>query len=307
MLKKLAQNSQQSLNKVLVNYYLFSFLTLFLLFYSKASLSDDFVSTNEIVKQIEKSLIFDKESKQKIDVYKSRESNKVSDINIEAGKSSVLTINESNLNSGIEIVVVDNKKENFDLKEKEKLAYNSAMIGQYEVSIQIFKQILKEQPSNTYAKFSLATVYQKIGQSRQAKDLYHQLLISDYENKEEVLGNLFAILVDESPRDSIYLLTRLSVQNPDSSTILAHTALAYDKIKNYDKAISFFTKAIFLDDTNISYKFNLAIIYDKAEKLEKALELYSEVAKNYFNSNNLNTSIPIEIIQKRIETIRNKL
>ncbi len=271
------------------------------------SLAEEFVSTNDIVKQIEKSLVFDKESKQKIDFYKSRENDKTSDITIEAGKSSVLTINEKNLNSGMEIVVVDNKKENFDLKEKEKLAYNSAMIGQYEVSIQIFKQILKEQPTNSYAKFSLATVYQKIGQSRQAKDLYHQLLKSDYENKEEVLSNLFAILVDESPRDSIYLLSRLSIQNPDSSTILAHTALAYDKIKNYDKAISYFTKAIVLDEFNLSYKFNLAIIYDKAEKLEKALEMYNEVAKNYFNNNSSNIAIPIEIVQKRIETIRNKL
>jgi tetratricopeptide (TPR) repeat protein len=307
MLKRQNQILQKNLKKILAKNSLSLSLALLFFISSESSHSEEFVSTNEIVKQIEKSLIFDKESKQKIDVYKSRDSNKVSDISIEAGKSSVLTINESNLNSGMEIVVVDNKKENFDLKEKEKLAYNSAMIGQYEVSIQIFKQILKEQPSNTYAKFSLATVYQKIGQSRQAKDLYHQLLKSDYENKEEVLSNLFAILVEESPRDSIYLLTRLSVQNPDSSTILAHTALAYDKIKNYDKAISFFSKAISLDDTNISYKFNLAIIYDKAEKLEKALELYSEVAKNYFNNNNLNTAIPIEIVQKRIETIRSKL
>jgi len=307
MLKRQNQILKKNLKKILAKNSLSLSLALLFFISSKSSHSEEFVSTNEIVKQIEKSLIFDKESKQKIDVYKSRDSNKVSDISIEAGKSSVLTINESNLNSGMEIVVVDNKKENFDLKEKEKLAYNSAMIGQYEVSIQIFKQILKEQPSNTYAKFSLATVYQKIGQSRQAKDLYHQLLKSDYENKEEVLSNLFAILVEESPRDSIYLLTRLSVQNPDSSTILAHTALAYDKIKNYDKAISFFSKAISLDDTNISYKFNLAIIYDKAEKLEKALELYSEVAKNYFNNNNLNTAIPIEIVQKRIETIRSKL
>lgn len=266
---------------------------------------DEYVSTNDIVKQIEKSLIFDKESKQRIDVYKSRQDSKAPDISIESGKSDVLTINESDINSGMEIVIVDEKKENFDIKEKERLAYNSAMIGQYEVAIQIFKQIIKDQADNTYAKFSLATVYQKIGQYRQAKNLYHELLKSNYENKEEVLGNLFTILVDESPRDSIYLLSRLSIQNPDSPIILAHSGLAYEKIKNYDKAISYFLKAINLDDSNISYKFNLAIIYDKAGKFEKALEMYSEVVKNYFNTNN--NSIPIEVVKKRIETIKNKL
>ncbi|MFM7621236.1 MAG: tetratricopeptide repeat protein [Alphaproteobacteria bacterium] len=278
---------------------------MFLFLSLKAKAESEYVSTNDIVKQIEKSLIFDKESKQRIDVYKSRQDDKSADISIESGKSDVLTINESNINSGIEIVIVDEKKENFDIKEKERLAYNSAMIGQYEVAIQIFKQIIKDQSNNTYAKFSLASVYQKIGQYRQAKNLYHELLKSNYENKEEVLGNLFTILVDESPRDSIYLLSRLSIQNPDSPIILAHTALAYEKIKNYDKAISYFLKAINLDDTNISYKFNLAIIYDKAQKIEKALEMYSEVVKNYFSTNN--NSIPIEVVKKRIETIRNKL
>ena len=43
----------------------------------------------------------------------------------------------------------------------------------------------------------------------------------------------------------------------------------------------------------------------KANKIEKALELYTDVVKNYFN--NQNSSIPIEIVQKRIETIKNKL
>ena len=278
---------------------------LLLLCYSISSHAQDNISNNDIVKQIEKSLIFDKESKQRIDVYKSREPDKISDFTIESGKSQVLTINENNLNTKFDIVVVDDKKENFDIKEKEKLAYNSAMIGQYEVSIQIFKQILKDQPNNSYAKFSLASVYQKIGQVRQAKTLYHQLLKSDYENKEEVMNNLFTILIDESPRDTLYLLSKLSIQNPDSTQILAHTALAYEKLKNYDKAISYLLRAINLDEQNLNLKFNLAIIYDKANKIEKALELYTDVVKNYFN--NQNSSIPIEIVQKRIETIKNKL
>ncbi len=296
--KKFCLNLRNSFFRVSVLLSLFFFNSTLLA-------QDEYVSTNDIVKQIEKSLIFDKESKQRIDVYKSRQDSKSPDISIESGKSDVLTINESDINSGMEIVIVDEKKENFDIKEKERLAYNSAMIGQYEVAIQIFKQIIKDQPDNTYAKFSLATVYQKIGQYRQAKNLYHELLKSNYENKDEVLGNLFTILVDESPRDSIYLLSRLSIQNPESPIILAHSALAFEKIKNYDKAISYFLKAINLDDSNISYKFNLAIIYDKSGKFEKALEMYSEVVKNYFNTNN--NSIPIETVKKRIETIRNKL
>ncbi|NBV05664.1 MAG: hypothetical protein EBS06_00305 [Proteobacteria bacterium] len=284
-----------------------NFLSLFFLiatiFATSANLAlaENYVDTTEVVKEIEKTLLFDKSSRQQINSYKPKE--------LKKKKNNSLTINHSDKDftteddTKIEIIVVDPKSPNFDAREKEKLAYNAALNGQYEVSIELYKQVLAIEPENNYTKFSLAVVYQKLGQNRQAKTIYYDILKSDYENKEQVIGNLLSILVDESPRDALYLLSRLTAENPQSSYILAQAALAYDKAKNYDQAIALLKQAIIYDPTRIDYKYNLAVIYDKTSEYDNAFSLYSEVLKS---GNSVNQSIPIDQIKKRVEFIRNK-
>lgn len=282
-----------------ISNFLTIYFTLFVLASSNSSLAESTVSNTDIVKQIEKSLIFDKDSRQKIDFYQNQNSNKKSDFSIIAGEQS-----EQDLKSEVDIVVANPKAQNYDMRQNERLAYNAALIGQYEVAIALYKKIIDAEPDNSYAKFSLAIVYQKIGQFRQAKTLYYEMLKNNPDNQEEIVGNLLSILIEESPRDATYLLSRLSTQNPKSPNILAQAAIAYDKVKNYDQAIYLMEKVVALDPDNLDYKYNLAVIYDKTERYQRALELYSDVAKNYSQNNQ---SIPLEQVQQRIQSIRNKL
>ena len=272
---------------------------IFLVFFAQKSFADDYVSTNDVVKEIERTLIFDKSSRQQIDFYKKKNLSRKSDINIEAGNDE-----KSTSSVKIDMVVADSKVGSASLREKEQIAYNSVLIGQYEVAIELYKQVLEKERDNSYSKFALATVYQKIGQFRQAKTLYYQMLKSGVENQEEVVGNLLDILIEDSPQDATYLLSRLAVQNPDSPNILAFAALAYNKAKNHDQAISLMQKAITLDSENVDYKYNLAVIYDQTEQYSKALDLYSEVVRKYSDANQ---SVPIDQVKKRIEFISTKI
>jgi tetratricopeptide (TPR) repeat protein len=263
------------------------------------ALADDLSSNNDVIKQIEKTLLFDKDSREKINVYSKKKSAKKSDFTIVAGDA-----NDTASNNKIEIFVVDPKSENFDLREKEKLAYNAALIGQYEVAVELYKQVIALEPSNIYSKFSLAVVYQKLGQNRQAKTLYRDLLKNNPDNQEEIIGNLLAILIEESPKDAAYLLSRLTTQNPNSAYILAQAAIAYDKNKNYSKAIELLEKAVEIDAQNLGYKFNLAVIYDKTAQSEKAIDFYSQIEQRHSESD---STISIEQVQNRLQTLRNKL
>ncbi len=259
----------------------------------------DYVSTGDVVKEIEKTLLFDKDAREQIDFYQ-KKTIKRSDINIVANVSD----QQSSSANNFDVVVVDPKNGNYDEREKEKIAYNSVLIGQYEVAIELYKQVLAVEPDNKYDKFSLAVVYQKIGQFRQAKALYYELLKSNPENQEEIVGNLLAILVEESPKDAVYLLSRLTIQNPSSAYIFAQAALAYDKVKNYDQAINLLQKAIALDGSNVDYKYNLAVTYDKTGQFDKALESYQDITKDYSEGNE---SVSIDKINNRIESIKKKL
>jgi tetratricopeptide (TPR) repeat protein len=263
--------------------------------------AESYVSTNDVVKEIEKTLLFDQGAREEINAFAAKKKkSKKSDYTIKAG----ITDEKSDVASDIDITVTDSKALNLDVKEKEKLAYNAALTGQYEVAIELYKQVLKSEPDNSYDKFSLAVVYQRIGQFRQAKTLYYQLLKTNPTNQEEIIGNLLSVLVEESPRDAVYLLSRLTVQNPSSAYIFAQAAVAYDKIKNYDQAIILLQKAISIDQTNADYQYNLAVIYDKTSQFQKALDMYANVEQNYTDDN---SSVPIEQVRDREAAIKSKI
>jgi tetratricopeptide (TPR) repeat protein len=267
--------------------------------FAQISFANDYVSTGDVVKEIEKTLLYSKSSREQIDFYQQQKAKRKSDIAISSEGSK-----KSPNSNQISIVVNDSKASNITLREKEQLAYNSVLIGQYEVAIELYKQVLSKEPNNNYAKFALATVYQKIGQFRQAKSIYYQMLKSGADNQEEVIGNLLDILIEDSPQDATYLLSRLAVQNPDSADILAYASMAYDKVKNYDQAILMLQRAIVLDSDNLSYRYNLAVIYDKTEQYDKALDLYSQVIRQ---SPTDNQDIPLDQVKQRVEFIKEKL
>lgn len=283
--------------------YFLSTLLLFFVF-NKSSLAtqSNYQITNDIIKEIESSLLFDNESRNKLDVYNTDYTVKKADYTINSGNNSELEAQKGL----IDIVLVDENSQSFDVRKKEKLAYNSALVGQYEVAIELFKQVLKKEPKNQYSRFSLAVIYQQLGELEKAKILYSSLLKEDPKNREEIIGNLLAILIEENPKDASYLLSRLAIQSPKSSYILAQSAIVYDKLKKYDESINLLKRAIEIDPKNIGYKYNLAISYDKNSQYEEALKNYLEVVEDYSREESDNF-IVIEEVQKRINAIKGAL
>ena len=258
------------------------------------------VSTNDIIREVEKTLLFSDDERSKMESMQNQ-LNQKSDFTIIAGNKKDETTNDA-----IEVKVNETRQTvNIDTRTKEKMAYNATLNGQYEVAVELYKQVVAAEPNNNYALFSLATIYQKIGQLRQAKAIYYQLLQNNPENKEEIISNILSTLAEESPRDALYLLARLSSSHPQSPYILVQTALAYSSVKNYDKASELLRRAIALDPDRLDYKYNLAINYDKAGDYEKAFTAYQEILRNY-NDNKWAAAIPLQAIQLRLETIKNK-
>jgi tetratricopeptide (TPR) repeat protein len=114
-------------------------------------------------------------------------------------------------------------------------------------------------------------------------------------------NNIIAILIEESPREAIYMLTRLTIQNPQRHYLFASIALAYEKMSDYNSAIKNYTKALELDYGNMNYCYNLGVLYDQNKEYEKALEMYSNVVKNNDSSN---LEIALDSVKRRIEKIK---
>ncbi len=282
------------------NFLVIIFIVFFTTTLSSANPLQNSVSTNDIIREVEKTLLFSDDEKSKMELMK-QQLNQKSDFTIVAGdkneeKNDALTINIKETKKVIDV----------DTRTKEKMAYNATLNGQYEVAIELYKQVIAVEPDNNYALFSLATIYQKVGQLRQAKTIYYTLLQNNPTNKEEIISNILSTLSDESPRDALYLLARLSASHPQSPYILVQTALAYGGVKNYERASELLRQAIVLDPDRLDYKYNLAIIYDKAGNYDRAFSSYQAVIRGY-NNNKWAATIPLKAVQMRLETIQDKI
>ena len=259
------------------------------------------IGNSDLTREIEKNLLFDKSAQEKFDVYNNEYGSNLVD------KPTMGSLPEKDEDEKkytpeeMSIVMVDKVKIDKDVREKERLAYNSVLVGQYEIAIQMYKEILQKEPQNLYAKYSLGVVYQRLSQNKQAKNIYYDLLKGDAENKDEIINNIIAILIEESPREAIYMLNRLTIQNPEKHYLFASMALAYEKISDYNSAIKNYTKALELDYNNIDYCYNLGVLFDQNKEYEKALEMYSMVVKNNDSSNR---EIALDSVKRRIEKIK---
>lgn len=290
MRQKIGQNKLRGLTALVLPCLLFFCLDVFA--------ANNNTSDSELTQKIEDVLMFDEQIKPI--------SQDKSELNFDPDKSH--KIEQSQDAPLIDIIVNEQRTIiNTDIRTKEKIAYNAANAKQYEAAIELFKQVVEAEPDNFYAAFSLATIYQKLGQFKQAKALYYKLLQTNPENKEAIIGNVLSLMIEESPQASLYVLSRLASQNPNSAYILARTASAYAKAKNYDQAINMMHRAINLDPTRIDYKYNLAVIYDEAQNYDKALSVYNEVMHNYAEGSFDASGIPIDKVRKRINTIKEKV
>ncbi len=276
-------------------------ILLLITFFSQSANAQFASGNSDITREIEKSLLFDKSTQEKFDVYNNEYGENLVD-KPTMGDAPIKDEEEKKYTpEEMSIVLVDKVKIDKDIREKEKLAYNSVLVGQYEIAIEIYKEILQKEPKNLYAKYSLGVVYQRLNQFKQAKNIYYELLRGDTENKDEVINNIIAILIEESPREAIYMLNRLTIQNPEKHYLFASMALAYEKISDYNSAIKNYVKALNLDYNNINYTYNLGVLYDQNKEYEKALEMYESIVKN---NNNSNPEIAIDSIKRRIEKIK---
>lgn len=182
-------------------------------------------------------------------------------------------------------------------------AYQAVKLKEYEIAIKLYKEILALNSKDNFTKLSLATTYHILGQYVQAKPLYIELL-PVFPNSEQLISNLLSIIIQESPYEAIYLLPALAEKYSSSPVIQAQTSVAFSTVERYNDAIKYIKNAIYLDEGNIEYKYNLAVLYDATKQYEKAYKVYQDVA-TYIKNNQVN-SISLKKVNERIKQI-NKL
>ena len=251
-------------------------------------------SALNIAEQVEKNLIYSKEIIR----------NPEDDIIINRGKRDKQMLEEAdNISQDKKIEVKAQKvKEDKRLTALKQKAYDAINIGQYEIAVKLYKQVLEKDRKDTYAILGLATAYQYLGDYLQAKPLFLDI-IDKFPDDQQIMANLLNIMIQESPYEAVYLISNIADKNTNSHLFQAQASLAYTKIKNYDKAIDYIEKALSLDNNNVEYKYNLAVLYDLTGNLTQAKNLYTDVLDYYASNNNIIYNLPVGEVKRRVELL----
>jgi len=184
-----------------------------------------------------------------------------------------------------------------NLSEIKNKAYKAALGGQIEAAIQLYKQALSVEPNNTNTIFALGSLYHHMHQVDDAKKMYKKVLEVD-PSHAKAINNYIALMSEDSPNIALKELRELEQSNPEYAPVLAQIGMIYAKLQRYQEGEIYLRRAIAAAPEIINYRFNLAVLYDKAGAYDAAVKLYRQTAFAY----GVGSSIPqsLDSINKRI-------
>ncbi len=180
---------------------------------------------------------------------------------------------ESSETLGMKVAV---KKRSMDVNYELEKAYIALTGGDTQQAIAIYKNVLEITPDNEQALFGLATTYHRVGLLEEARPIYGTLL-KKYPRNKDAINNFLVLVGEEAPERALEHMKHLEMDNPEFAPIPAQMALLYGKLGDMPSAIQSMQRAVTISPENLVYKYNLAILYDKAQKPVEASILYKQL------------------------------
>lgn len=190
-------------------------------------------------------------------------------------------------------------------REDSETAYTHLLAGRYEAASLLYAEVLKREPKNLAALTGRAAALHKLGQLGEARGLYEQALALNPGNRE-VLSNLMAIYGAEDPRDALRQLENLQRDNPGYSPIPAQMASLLAQAGDVQTAIRYQGLAVQLAPDNILYRFNLAVMQDRAGMAGEAVGSYETVLTMASRSASISLPMPVGQVKERLDYLRTR-
>jgi tetratricopeptide (TPR) repeat protein len=247
-----------------------------------------------IVNKIENNLTHSKKTKKNNDAFISIKKGSWDDNNVVEVEQKEFEMKKTSKKQNVESVLTEKAKEIKSLRDK---AYVAVQSGDYEAGVVYYKKALEKDEGDNFTKLSLATTYHAMGQYKQAKPLYLEL-VDVFPQSEQIVSNLLSIMIQESPYEAVYLIPSIAERHQDSAIIQAQMGVAFASVEKYLEAIKYTQKALAIDPYNVDFKYNLALFYDLNKNYKEAKKLYNEVL-----TDNISDKVKVNNIKKRLSKI----
>ncbi len=147
-------------------------------------------------------------------------------------------------------------------------------------AIQEYKKTITLKPNAKAAYFGLASAYLNAKQYDEAIKIYEELIVKFPEDKRNCLSSLMGAYQQAGRNDdAIKTAEEYLKENPDQAHAYTTVANLYNNLKDYDKAIQMYKKALELEenvDNQANYLMQIGQIYIQQKKYEEAVQAYED-------------------------------
>ena len=175
--------------------------------------------------------------------------------------------------------------------------HRQGKIGQ---AIEMYQQVLMVDPVHRKATFNLASAYIQLEAYSEAYPLMKKLRVRDPLNPEILLNLAIVEIGLGKPAEALLLLERATedVAEPQFG-IYFHRAAALSRLGRLEEARSFYKKSEELNPRHPTLIFNLAVLCDKLQKYDEAVDYY----QTFLQSTEKLTSPEKKNIEARVRSL----
>ncbi|QOD37851.1 tetratricopeptide repeat protein [Candidatus Wolbachia massiliensis] len=201
------------------------------------------------------------------------------------------------------IKIAQNSGKNFSTHSILKRAKDSFESGDNEAAISLLNQVVTQIPYHKNALIGLGNIYYANKEYKKAVEIYTRLL-KEYPSNFYILENFLTIISQYNLDLALNEMLKLHDMHKNCAPLLANLGLIYMKKEDYTKAKEYMITAISLDQNNVFYIYNLAVILDKLSDFKNAATFYLKLLNMAASSKNAREKIPIHKVEARLKFIK---
>ena len=149
------------------------------------------------------------------------------------------------------------------------------LLGNEGKAAEYYKKAVSVAPSDVQLRMSYAKILDKQGQEDDAVDEYNYILSKTTDNKELLysLERIYKRKLEDSPNDA---------------NIASNLGAIMQKQGNYDEALKYYSKAEYLDPSNVTTRINVGTLYQQKGDYRTAITAYDSILILYPDNNEAN-------------------
>lgn len=180
-------------------------------------------------------------------------------------------------------------------------AERALKLGMPESALEIYEDLRVRHKTDPNVLYGLAMTQQRLGFTESAIKTY-EILLDRYPDHLEARINMLGLMSELYPAVALRNLSELMEENPDNVGVMAQAAIIHARLGHYQEALNLLGMAASMEPKNATHLFNMAVIADRGQNHEKAIEFYEkalEVDTLYGGG-----SIPRDTVFSRLAQLR---